>query len=71
MSESTKKDELVSRLHRQIDEASGKIDELRLKTHLAKAEAKTALEERIESLENRRNRLRDEVRHLQQSSGSA
>jgi predicted nucleic acid-binding Zn-ribbon protein len=65
------KEKVVARLHQRIDNASRKIDELKLQTHLAKADAKVAFDERIESLENQRNKLRDDVHHLQHLTSNA
>ncbi|MAS92211.1 MAG: hypothetical protein CMO55_03350 [Verrucomicrobiales bacterium] len=65
------KDKVVRRLHRQIDRASRRIDDLKLQTHLAKADAKAAFVERVESLEKKRNDLRDSIHHLQYNTTSA
>lgn len=65
------KDKVVRRLHRQIDRASRRIDDFKLQTHLAKADAKAAFDERVESLEKKRNKLKDEIDHLHQSTSNA
>lgn len=59
------KEEIVARLHQQIDRASQSIDELKLKSHLMKKDAKGAFDERVENLENQRNKLKEEVHHFQ------
>lgn len=58
------KEKVVNRLHKQIEKASRKIDELRLQAYLAKADAKVAYDERIKSLELQKDKFRDEVHHL-------
>ncbi|MDF1811238.1 MAG: hypothetical protein P1V20_03460 [Verrucomicrobiales bacterium] len=65
------KDKIVDWLHQQIDEASGKIDGLKLQTHLGKAELKDSFDERIDSLESQKDNLRNKTQHLQQSTSSA
>lgn len=65
------KDEIVSHLHAQIDGASRKIDEWKLQTALGKAEARDALQERIASLEEHRDRLKGKLEHLSNSAGDA
>ena len=59
------KEKVVAKKHRRIDKASGKIDELKLQTHLAKADVKVAYDERISSLEDQRDEMSEEIRHLQ------
>jgi predicted nucleic acid-binding Zn-ribbon protein len=66
-----KKEKVVAKLHKQINKASAKIDELRLKTYLAKADAKISIDERIEGLESQRNQLRDEIHDLHYNTSSA
>ena len=58
------KEKVVAKLHKRINKISRKIDELALQTHLAEAEAKTAFDERIKSLESQKSKFRDEVHHL-------
>jgi chaperonin cofactor prefoldin len=58
------KEKAVAKLHKRINKISRKIDNLALQTHLAEAEAKTAFNERIASLESQKNNFRDEVHHL-------
>ncbi len=65
------KDKIVAEMHEKIDEASGKIDELKLQTHLAKAEAKDALEQRIAGLEKQRDKVKNDIHHLQSSTSDA
>ena len=65
------KDELVTRLHEQIDNASRMMDELRLQVSLGKAEIKSAVEERIAILESQKKKLEDQVNHLKHTTDSA
>ena len=65
------KDELVTRLHEQIDNASRMIDELKLQVSLGKAEIKSAFEERITALESQKKKLEDQVNHLKHTTDSA
>lgn len=71
MSLPTNKDELVTGLHEQIDNASRKIDELRLQVNLGKAEIQSALEERITLLESQKRKLYEEINHLKNTTDSA
>lgn len=65
------KDELVTRLHEQIDNASRMIDELRLQVNLGKAEVKSAFEERITALESQKANLQSQVTKLKHTTDSA
>ncbi|MAS94269.1 MAG: hypothetical protein CMO55_13815 [Verrucomicrobiales bacterium] len=65
------KDKAVAQLHKKIDKASRKIDELRLQTHLAKADAKTAFDKRVKTLEEQRNKLRNDIHHFQRNTSDA
>ena len=65
------KDEFVATLHEAIDATSRKIDELRVQARLGEAEAKDKVNERIEDLEQKRDGLRDQLRQLKDSTGSA
>ncbi len=65
------KDEMVSHLHKQIDETSRKVDELKLKSHLAKAEVKTSMEETINKLDHQQGKLKNAMNHLAFCSESA
>lgn len=66
-----KKDKVVAQLHKRINKASRKIDNLALQTHLAKEEGKEAFDKRIKALENQKNKFRDEVRHLKHLTSTA
>ena len=66
-----KKDEFVTELHEQIDNASRMIDELKLQVSLGKAEMKSAVEERIAVLESQKKKLQDQVNHLKHNTDSA
>ncbi len=68
---SASKEQIVDQLHHQLDEASRTIDELRFKASLAKADAKTAIEERIHHLEERKTKLNEQLHHLKHSAGDA
>lgn len=63
-----KKEKVVALLHKRINKASKKIDELALQIHLGKADAKKAFDERIKSLESQKIKLRDEVHHMKYQS---
>ncbi|ACA99469.1 MULTISPECIES: hypothetical protein [Cyanophyceae] len=65
------KDELVTQLHQQIDEASRNIDELKLQANLAKAEARSAFEANIATLESQKVKLQEQVNHLKHSTDNA
>ena len=65
------KEKVVARLHKRIDKASRKIDELKLQTHLAKADARVSYEEHIRSLDDQRDKLRDEIHRLQHLTSDA
>jgi len=58
-------------MHKRINKASRKIDELALQTHLGKEEAKEAFDERIKSLECQKNKFRDEIHHLKHITSTA
>lgn len=58
------KEKVVNRLHKKIEKASKKIDELRLQAHLAKADAKVAFDERIKNLDVQKDKFREDVHHL-------
>ena len=65
------KDDFVAELHSQIDDASRKIDELRLQTDLATKEAQTAFDERIGQLEKERDRVRKQIADLKNCAEDA
>lgn len=65
------KRKVVAKLHKRINKASRKIDKLALQTHLAKADAKVAFDERIKALESQKNKFRDEIHHLKYLSSTA
>ncbi len=65
------KEEAVQELHDQLDRASGKIDELKLKLHLAKAELRDREEKRLLELERQRNQLKQDLHRLKHTSGAA
>lgn len=66
-----KKEKVVAQLHKQINKASRKIDELALKTQLGKADAKAAFDKRIKSLESQKIKFRNDVYHLKHMSSTA
>ena len=65
------KHQVIAKLHKRLNKTSRKIDELALQTHLGKAEAKAAFDERIQELEHQRSQFRDEVHHLKHLSSTA
>jgi hypothetical protein len=62
---------MVDWLYQEICEASEKIAELKLQTHLSKAESKVSLEGRIEILERQKKNLGNEVHSMRQSTSSS
>ena len=65
------KDELVKELHHGIDEASRKIDELKVQTHLATKDAESSLQESVAKLEAQRDEMKEKVAALKNSAEDA
>ncbi len=66
-----KKDEMVAELHRRIDEASQRIDELRVQAKLGQTEFKQRVHDRVTALEERREKLRSDLRQLSETGEGA
>lgn len=65
------KDQLTAALHRGIDEVSQKIDQLKVQASLAKAETRQAIQERLDTLHQRKLELQGQINHLKSATGSA
>lgn len=65
------KDEYIAKLKAQLDEWSAEIDELEVKAHLAKADAKDKYQEQLAVLKTKRDEAKSKVNELQGAAEDA
>lgn len=67
----SRKDEFVAKLKAQLDEWSAEIDELEVKAHLAKAEARDEYQEQLSMLKARRDEAKGKIAEIQGAAEDA